>query len=875
MRHVLLLLGTAAVAVAEPIAIETTAFRLQVDEQGRLISLTAAGSQAELGRPGEPIAQAMADGVTVAVSAARPADGGVELSFGDSGISATLAWEQHEGLALIELTAVVGEPERLDFLSLPLAEGGVLFAQAHAVRGPSGFAVAMVPEVQECWVHGDGSPRLMASVAREVSLGPVRMALMVALEAEVGDRIQQAEELFGIPLGMKAKRSDAARGSYLMISGVTAENVDEVIDWARRGGFGSILLLHGTWGHFGRRYAVPESTFPAGVEQLREVVDRMHAAGLLVGAHMFSSKLPKQSAWTEAGVVDKLWEDRSLTLAQAMTPQSDRIVTTEPPADWPVTTGTRDIRINGELMTYTDLSLAEPFGFTGVSRAAYGTTAQAHEAGSEVAHVLTDESRGIFIIDQTTDLLEAHTADIARTYNAAGFDWIYFDGAEDVHEPRWWTTSNAQMAVIEKLEREPAIVQMAAGSPFSWHLTTRTGQRDYFWVSMSYKDEVDDAVARSWPRAREALAVADFGWFPLRAPSEHVRGTQIDDVEYLCAKALATDSAYSIQTSVSRMRDVPSLDAILHVMGRWEHHKFAGTFGDEVKQRLLTPHQDFMLIEREGVEPRVVAAREMPYVGGTSHLVRAFVGEPLEGVTPVSLAPVDLPATIEFSLDPRRLQFTDFQGEPAQVEVLPGARVVVPVTTRLFMYCEGIPTGELRMALRGARCQVIKPQMVFIDAGRPVRIEGSFTTGAAAGVDLSGACGDGLVPSGPLSPETGPGTWAEYEVDVPEGGRWYLWIRARYADTNSNSFFLWDPEHPEKPIRLGNLIGTYHEWLWDGPVPLELPAGPAVLRITGRESRPLESPLLDLLCLVRGQGRYRPTDGDARAALAESAPAEP
>ncbi|MGC9319883.1 MAG: hypothetical protein ACP5KN_17760, partial [Armatimonadota bacterium] len=658
MRCLPVLLSLAAAAAAEPMVVETADLRLEIGETGELVSLTSPHTEGELGRPGEPVAVAHTAERQIDATAVTGGDGQMRLEFGDE-FAATLSWEDAGGLAVFTLETVEGEPVRLDWLCLPLREGGELLCHRHVVRTDDGRAVAMIARTQDCLVTGDGTPRLSASVSREVSMGPTRVAVAVAPWDEIPDRIAAAEGLLGIPVGMAAKRSDAARGSYLMISGVSHENADTVIDWAKRGGFGSILILHGTWGHFGRHYAVPESTFPGGIDQLRETIDRIHAAGLLAGAHMFSSKVPKHSAYTEAGDVRGFWEDLHLELAEGLAADGDRIVTTGPPADWPVTQGTRDIRIGDELMTYTALSLEEPFGFTGVSRGAYGTEPAAHEVGAQVAHVATDESRGIFIIDQTTDLLDRHASDIARTYNAAGFDWIYFDGAEDVHPPRWWTTSNAQMAVVERLDREPQIVQMAASAPFSWHLATRVGQRDYFWVSPSYKDEVDDAVERSWPRAQRELMVADLGWFPLRPPSEHVRATQVDDVEYLCARALATDSAYSILTSVDRMERVPCLDAILHLMSRYEHHKFAGTFPDEVKQRLLQPRQDFMLVERDGAEPRLLAAREMPYVGGTSHLVRAFMTERYDGVTTVSLAPVAGAATIQFSLDPRRLAFTD------------------------------------------------------------------------------------------------------------------------------------------------------------------------------------------------------------------------
>lgn len=875
MRRLCLLLPMLICAgvSAEAAVIDTEMLRLVIMDDATVQSLTVSGSDTELARGGMPAAYARRGGETFSATSAETDGQRITYSFADSGISAVVSWEGVAGMPIFTLEEIEGGPDQLDFVVLPLAEGGELRCQGHAVAGSDGTGVALIGGTQECLVRGDGTPRLFAGFVAGTSTLPLQAAVLAAPWRDIAEPIMAAEAYFGIPVGMKAKVSEAARGSYLMISGVAHDNIDKVIDWAQRGGMGSILMIHGTWGHFGRRYAVPEATFPGGIDQLRAAVDRIHDAELLAGAHMFSSKQPKSTVLNQGDADPRFCEDMHLTLAAPLSADADRIVTNEPPTDWPVTSGTRDIRIGGELMVYTSLALEEPFGFTGVRRGMYGTDARAHEAGAEIAHVKTDESRGIFIIDQTTDLLDEHAQDIADAYNAAGFDWIYFDGAEDVHDPRWFTTSNAQMAVIEKLNREPAIVQMAASAPFSWHLATRVGQRDYFWVSPSYKDEVDDAVERSWPRARRDLMVADLGWFPLRDGNEHVPPTQVDDVEYLCARALATDSAYSILTSVERMGRVPSLDAILHIMARYEHHKFGGTFGDEVKQQVLQPHRDWMLIERPDQPPRLEAAREIPYVSGTSHLVRAFTTlSAHEGVRTVSLAPVRGHAELEFSLDPRKLTFTDYAGRPLEVEVLPGAQVVVPVRTRVFMHCDGISAGEIRMALRRAQDRALKPAMVFADAGKPVRIEGDFTTAAEAGAEAAGAAGGAiggaLLPSANFGVDAGPQHWAEYEFDLPEAGRWLLWIRAKYVDTNSNSFFLWDPDNPEEPIRLGNRIGTYHEWLWEGPVELELPAGRNVLRINGREGKALESPVLDVVALVRDAFFYQPTDGDARAAFA-------
>ena len=852
---------------ARSAVLQSDSIRLEIDAAGKVVSLKAACSDRELARAQGAIAFARIGKKMVAVTSVTAKGNRLTLDFGGSGVTATVSWEAHTNLLLLTLEEVSGKIDELTWLHLHCTPSPQVLCSRHVLRYEEA-SLAVIAEQPECLIRGNGGskPYMMATTFPALKLAPVRVALMGAAWNRLPDAIQSAEELFGIPLGIKAKRSKAARGSYLMISGVAQGNIDQVTEWAAAGGFGSILLIHGTWGHFGHRYAVPKHTFPDGIQGLRAAVDKMHKLGVLAGAHMFSSKIPKSADWNRGKAERRLYQDKFLVLARAMDETSDRIVTAEPPTGWPVITGTRDIRIGDELMVYTDLSLEAPFGFTGVKRGVYGSDAETHQTNVPVAHVKTDESRGIFIIDQTTDMIDQHAQDIANTYNAAGFDWIYFDGAEDVHDPRWYTTSNAKLEVIQRLDREPLLVQAAAGSPFSWHLNTRVGQRDYFWHSEDPKDEVDDAIARSVPRAQREMMVADLGWFRLKPSSKHVRGTQLDEVEYLAAKAMACGMTYSILTSAKKMESIVGLDAMLYVMGRYEHHKFAATFDAETKAKVLTPHQDYMLVELPGKPPRIVRARELPYCARTGHLVRAMRADPVDGVRVVSLAPVSRRATIEFSFDKRRVKFVDYKGDPWPVEWLPGSRVRVPVTTRVLMRVTG-GSANIRDELRRARATVLKPLMVVVDAGKPDRMEGSFSTAAKIGASAPGAISDVMVPTAAMNRDSARNHWLQYDVEVPKDGRYYLWIRARYSDTNANSFFLHDPEHPDEPIRLGNYIGNYGYFFWDGSVSLDLKAGQRTLRVMGREALPNQSPMLDCMVLVRQDHMYTPTDSDAAAAL--------
>jgi hypothetical protein len=144
-----------------------------------------------------------------------------------------------------------------------------------------------------------------------------------------------------------------------------------------------------------------------------------------------------------------------------------------------------------------------------------------------------------------------------------------------------------------------------------------------------------------------------------------------------------------------------------------------------------------------------------------------------------------------------------------------------------------------------------------------------LTLARPAGASVPGLLTDALVPAENLSAEEAldpnKASYAEYTVNLPRAGRWQVWGRVWYEDTNSNSFFFTGGGHQHAVF--GNLIGTYHTWLWEGGLAFDLEAGPFTFRIEGREGKAKVSPLLDVLCLVRNDPAYVPTDADARAAL--------
>lgn len=854
-------------AWAQDVILETRHLRLTLTPEGTVKSVQALPQGKEYGLPGSLFCAIVQDKKRCPVSHLSFSDGKLEASFADVPVRVTFAVTQNDHALIFQVAKVEGKPDELEFASLSTIAperatwGNILWFTDFCIS-----LIAAEPEVRTAY-SGGKEGRLSATAYSDLGIERRRVAL-VGCPRELSPKgIAAVEQMFGIPGGIAQKSNEDNKRSYLMVSGLNAENADRLIEYAKAGGFGSILMVIGTWADYGQKYAVPEKNFPGGLPQLKAVVDRIHAAGMKAGAHMFSSKVPKRGAYTSPKPDPRLYKDLFIELTQPLDEKSDRIITKEPPTNWPRLPGTRDIHVDDEIIEYTDLALTEPYGFIGCKRGMYGTMPAPHKAGSTLSHLVTDESRHIFIIDQKTDLLDEVATNIARTYDGAGFDWIYFDGAEDVPPPYWYTVTKAQLAVINRVKRKPCIVQVAAHGPYGWHYITRAGQRDYYWLSMNSKDEVDDAVTRSVPNVKAALLAAEIGWFPFSAPSpsrpgRRGAGTQIDEIEYLYTKALAADAAVSMQARPESFDAHPQCKPILHIMRRLEELRVQNYFSERVKQEVLTPHQDFMLLADAQGKWHLKKAREIPFVAGSSEQVRAFMAEPIGNEVTVSLWNVSQKVNLEIALLPEKVKFTDYEGKPVEVQILPGARIVVPVTTRLYMQTESASRHYLLAAFRSAKVTPVLPEMRVVQA-EDGQIAGRFTSARKEGVQFAGTMGDCIVPSADFDKAKKEDSLCEYVFNLPKTGLWYLWARVRYVDVDSNSFNLLAPGMSE-PQMFGNSGQIFGAWFWEGPAKLELKEGANVIKILGREGSAKLSPALDVLCLV-DDPTYVPNDQDVRS----------
>lgn len=166
------------------------------------------------------------------------------------------------------------------------------------------------------------------------------------------------------------KRAPERFYSYLMAVGVSEDNIDQVIEFAR-GGFGCVEIVN--WWNSTPTYAPHPELFPHGIEGLKKVAGKIHAAGLNLGLHVMQGMV----GWGGVGLKDpcvspkadpRLLQDRRVTLAAAIGPKTTELSVQENMTDWPEQ---GDFYLEGEIIRYTGRT---DTGFTGCQRGLHETT---------------------------------------------------------------------------------------------------------------------------------------------------------------------------------------------------------------------------------------------------------------------------------------------------------------------------------------------------------------------------------------------------------------------------------------------------------------------------------------------------------------------
>ena len=440
-----------------------------------------------------------------------------------------------------------------------------------------------------------GNPPILSAAAfQEHGLERSAVAMAACPTARMRETLQDLvrdEEVPYSPLGGPfALDAEENRGAYVFAN-VSEKNVEDWIDLARRGGIHTIHLSgwQQSLGHNEPR----EDLFTGGIDGMKAVVDKLHAAGLKVGIHTLTGCIAPNDPWVRPVPDPRLATDGTFTLTADLGAEDTDVLIAEPPGNYPTVWayGSRGncIRIDDELLQFSVISNDSPLGFSKCKRGAFGTKVAAHKKGAEVHHLIA--RYGSFIPDEKSTLVDEVAEKIAHVYNTCNLDQIYMDGAEAMRG--WYGIARMRQAIFTRLKR-PALVEASCWDHHSWPFHSRVGAWDHpKWGLKRFADDHFRAIDQY---RRGALLEAQLGWWVILGASRDWDMEMPDEIEYLVAKALGHDAPLSFQ-SVSATGTPPNArqDEFFTMIGRYERLRLANYFGEAVKERLREEREEFRL----------------------------------------------------------------------------------------------------------------------------------------------------------------------------------------------------------------------------------------------------------------------------------------
>ncbi len=565
----------------------------------------------------------------------------ITIDFGGSGIRATLKATPRDRYLLVEVVSVSDEKvDELLFVDIPLRLRG----SPDEPFAACALALNLRTNVSEL---PGATGRLRAACYPRFGLAGAAVAVVGCppgeLRQALKDAVSDAPDLPHSPLGGPwALDAPINQGSYLFNFGDLSEKtVDQWIEAARAVGMNQIDFHGGSSFRFGDLRLNPD-TYPRGLESLKAVIDRLHAANIAAGLHTYSFFLDKASRWVTPVPDPRLAKDATFTLAEPLTDAAATVSVEQTTEKMHTTTGffvwnSVILQIDDELITYAGVSKELPYAFTGCKRGAFGTRAAPHAKGAKVHHL--KECFGLLVPDGDSTLFTEVAARTAELFNDAGFDMIYLDALDGEGilggpDAGWYYGSKFVYEIWKRLKR-PALMEMSTFHHHLWVVRSRYCAWDH--PNRAHKKFIDLHVAANNDN-RRIFMPGHLGWWAVKTWSgSQTEPTYADDIEYLCCKCLGTDTGFSVMgVDPTTIKQVPAFARLAPIMRQYEDVRRAGKVPDSLKARLRLPGEEFTLVRDPdgGVafRPMLYARHKVEAIDGWSNtwkVANRFARQPL------------------------------------------------------------------------------------------------------------------------------------------------------------------------------------------------------------------------------------------------------
>ncbi len=430
------------------------------------------------------------------------------------------------------------------------------------------------------------SRTLTAKTVARHEIFPATCALIATSAKNWKQTVQEMQESANIPSprldGEWRGNSPRLRESYFFLTNFSANQYEDAVKIARRGGFKQILILEDSWTASTGHYKVNEATFPGGFSQLCDTLQNFNKDGLRVGLHFLGASVGTNDAYMTPVPDSRFVTDCHTRLADDISaaPEPVRILTTDdatcfPIGEDPYMGSGQIIRIDDELLEY---QRRDEKGLYDCRRGIYGTKISEHKSGSKIEHFT--RAYGYHLPDLDSDFIDEIASNFASLANRLPIDMIYFDGSELLQRPgegseHWYYNARLHKAFYDKLDNKNILFQASSCSPFSWHMIARNASADGHDDLKAYLEE----RSGGFDPKHSSESYLDVGWY-----YAYDHNSTPDMYEYCLGSTIGYDASFSFQTSVDSALAHPFIGEILDLIKAYETFRLSNTISDDFRE---------------------------------------------------------------------------------------------------------------------------------------------------------------------------------------------------------------------------------------------------------------------------------------------------
>lgn len=595
--------GVDTPASAADMILETETTRLCLSPSGivRQFRSKATGEDYSAGLSPLPVLSVVRKGVVVPLHHITCNGALLQAQFLDSDVKATLrvsTGKKHLLFEVVQVQPADVEEFRMEVPLRRLKTVAGAFNATYDERFGMCLFGATVNVFNRPVSHGSDVFAPRVTCTNKHGLTGARFALVAASAHDFQAAIMEAEQASGLPCpmleGRWARDSVSVRRSYLFVVDATEANIDRTIEYAKLGHFGMIIFLKDNWLSTHGHYTINTRNFPDGLESLKRVVAKIHAAGMGAGVHVFGPSISPNDPYVTPLPDERLASVVCPPLTEAVDAKAATLTLASQPNLPPKAPRSAafpgfHLRVGDEIIRYGDVEAGPPFRFLKCQRGALGTKPEPHPAGTSVRGLLT--LWGYFLVDPDSTLADDLVRNFGQMMNACDFDMVYFDasdGINDAYLDRWYYLNKLHLGFYRQFRKDMLYqTSNGTGTDLCWHLIPRSASADGHGNIKGYLDQ-------RWPGilGMEAnLTRPDVGWYYMYTD------VRPDQIEYVCAKVLGIDGSISIETSQAAMEKHTYGRRMVEMLGRYEECRLAGHFPAAVRSRLREPGKDFRLFQ--------------------------------------------------------------------------------------------------------------------------------------------------------------------------------------------------------------------------------------------------------------------------------------